>query len=64
MNTALAHGHALYANANPSQASGSFGCDVFCWCKICLAKNIAIWKGTPQLHTDLLHNFGLGGLAV
>ena len=34
MNTALAHGHALYANANPSQASSSFGCDVFCWCKI------------------------------
>ena len=29
-----------------------------------LAKNIAIWKGTPQLHTDLLHNFGLGGLAA
>ena len=35
MNTALVHGHALYANATPSQASGSFGCDVFCWCKIC-----------------------------
>jgi hypothetical protein len=29
-----------------------------------LAKNIAIWKGTSHLYTDLLHNFGLGGLAV
>jgi hypothetical protein len=29
-----------------------------------LATNIAIWKGTPHLYTDLLHNFGLGGLAV
>ena len=29
-----------------------------------LATNIAIWKGTPHLYTDLLHTFGLGGLAV
>ena len=70
MNTALVHGHALYANATPSQQVVALAAMLFVGASFVslltafLSRNIAIWKGTPHLHTDLLHNFGLGGLAA